>query len=205
MVAAEPARASTAPARSCYSGRRNQERCSGRTTRSPIRSGQHRRRGFASACPQFQQQRGSRSGWRRAPPPRPEQEFGNRAPRRSPPRRRSSTRLMGLERSARPSCVWNGQRRRHAASRITSACSSSSTFRTTSSIVILSGPATRRLLSSTPWNEPTIIGAASAGTTFRPTSTYTTLRDVTRRRPDPAVERRWSGGGRESIGAHTGA
>ena len=135
---------------------------------------------------------------------RPEQESGNRAPRRSPPRRRSSTRLMGLERSARPSCVWNGQRRRHAASRITSACSSSSTFRTTSSIVILLGPATRRLLSSTPWNEPTIIGAASAGTTFRPTSTYTTLRDGTRRCPDPAVERRWSGGGRESIRAHTG-
>jgi hypothetical protein len=28
---------------------------------------------------------------------------------------------------------------------------------------------------------PTIFSAASAGTTFRPTSTYTTLRDVTRR------------------------
>ena len=36
------------------------------------------------------------------------------------------------------------------ASRITSACSSSSTFLTTSSIVILSAPATRRLLSSNP-------------------------------------------------------
>src|SRR4051812_26097800 len=41
------------------------------------------------------------------------------------------------------------------ASRITSACSSSNTFLTTSSIVILSAPATRRLLSSTPWNETT--------------------------------------------------
>jgi Ankyrin repeat len=37
------------------------------------------------------------------------------------------------------------------ASRITSACSPSNTFLTTSSIVILSAPATRRLLSSEPW------------------------------------------------------
>src|SRR3954468_6972166 len=40
-----------------------------------------------------------------------------------------------------------------------------------------------RLLSSTPWNEPTILSATVAGTTsatsFRPTRTYTTLRDVT--------------------------
>src|SRR3954468_466881 len=36
-----------------------------------------------------------------------------------------------------------------------------------------------RLLSSTPWNEPTIMSATVAGTTFRPTPSYTTLRDVT--------------------------
>src|SRR4051812_13072913 len=40
-----------------------------------------------------------------------------------------------------------------------------------------------RLLSSTPWNEPTILSATVAGTTsatsFRPNRTYTTLRDVT--------------------------
>src|SRR3954469_17256423 len=40
-----------------------------------------------------------------------------------------------------------------------------------------------RLLSSTPWNEPTILSATVAGTTsttsFRPTGSYTNPRDVT--------------------------
>src|SRR3954447_13568082 len=53
-----------------------------------------------------------------------------------------------------------------------------------------------RLLSSTPWNEPTIMSATVAGTTsatpFRPNPTYTTLRDVTcaRRWTASAVRRR---------------
>ena len=55
------------------------------------------------------------------------------------------------------------------------------TFWTTSSIVILSRPATAGLLSSTPWNEPTIMSAAVAGTFFRPPRSYTNPRDVTPR------------------------
>ena len=75
------------------------------------------------------------------------------------------------------------------ASRITSACSSSNTFLTTSSIVILSAPA----IAAPPFvdtvRSPTILSAASAGTTFRPTPTYTTLRDVTWNAPaSPAAK-----------------
>src|SRR4051794_40985301 len=65
--------------------------------------------------------------------------------------------------------------------RITSACSSSNTFLTTSSIVILSAPATRRPLSSSR-EKPDDLQRRVGGTTFRPTRTYTTLRDVTRSR-----------------------
>ncbi len=43
----------------------------------------------------------------------------------------------------------------------------------------MSAPATRRLVSSTPWNETTKGQRPSAETTFRPTRTYTTLREVT--------------------------
>jgi hypothetical protein len=52
------------------------------------------------------------------------------------------------------------------------------TFLTTSSIVILSAPATRRSYRQN-LRTPTIISAASAGTTFRPTRTHTALRDMT--------------------------
>ena len=55
-------------------------------------------------------------------------------------------------------------------------------FLTTSSIVILSAPAARRLLSSSR-EKPDDFRAVSAGTSYRPTPTYTTLRDATRTGP----------------------